>query len=211
VLSQRFIKDIRTSHDQKFSDRIRLPLFSVDIHRSPSVSFFSFGLFLAALFAVGPPPMRELSGETGLLCSLPSHFFHRSLFFSGRYCNRLGRWSMTHLPVLPCQNTSPSAPYTIHTSLPITVGGSKHRAIQNDSQPIPDHFLLLTRFYSKRLLFLTSQLLQCVCMFVAPIVYIRLYLIYPYFREGGIYTVLSPLILFTKRFSFGFFIFSYVI
>jgi hypothetical protein len=65
--------------------------------------------------------------------------------------------------------TPPSPPpYTIHTSLPLTVGGSKHRPSPNDSHPLPDHFLF-TRFCSKRLPFPTSVIAVCVWVFVAYI------------------------------------------
>jgi hypothetical protein len=55
-------------------------------------------------------------------------------------------------PTLP--GTPPPSPHTIHTSLPLAVGGSKHRPA------LPDSDLLFTRFYSKR----HSQLLQRVCV-----------------------------------------------
>lgn len=61
----------------------------------------------------------------------------------------VGAW---HLRVLPCQNTLLLPPAPIHTSLPWTVGGSKHRPTLKDPQPVNlPPLSIFAGFYSKRL------------------------------------------------------------
>jgi hypothetical protein len=137
--------------------------------------------------------------------SSPSHFFHRSLFFVGRYVDRLGRWCMTPPSLTLPEHPTPQPIDTIHTSLPSTVGGSKHRPTQNESPPCArplsvQEILLKTSSFSH---LTVVGVYVCVCVRACvrarvcrPICICSSCPIYSSFRESEIYTMLSPIILF---------------
>jgi len=67
--------------------------------------------------------------------SPPSHFFlRRSPFFLGGCFDRLGRWCVTPLRLTLPEHPPPTL-HTIHTSLPLTVGGSRQRPALTPTTP----------------------------------------------------------------------------
>lgn len=67
--------------------------------------------------------------------SPPSHFFlRRSPFFLGGCFDRLGRWCVTPLRLTLPEHPPPTL-HTIHTSLPLTVGGWRQRPTLTPTTP----------------------------------------------------------------------------